>query len=173
MFSHLDWPVSVYFPSSDLSVNSLVADATIFYEGKNIIWKYPKRENIKLFELEKGKACKWTFYRLQKAKKKKNVPKSTKKHRVFPESPGEDDGRESFLNILTQASHRRYSQRCFVGKITSFVLDSTILMLWGEGTLNSTLRKSRENILTLPGALMEMQIEEKTIQKFFLLWLKP
>lgn len=74
----------VCFPSSDPRVSSLVADAAIFYEGKNSIWKYPKRENIKLFELEEGSlsekskdrathqtACKWKFYRLQQAAKKR------------------------------------------------------------------------------------------------------
>lgn len=96
---------------------------------------------------------------------KKSSKKHEDEHRVFPEFPGEDDGRV-FLNIFTQAPHRRYSQRCFVGKIT-FVLDSTILMLWGERTLNRTLKNSRENIIPLPGALMEMRIEQKTIQRFF------
>lgn len=41
-----DWLVSVYFCSSDPSVSSLVSDATIFYEAKNIIWRYPKHKKI-------------------------------------------------------------------------------------------------------------------------------
>lgn len=65
------------------------------------------------------------------------------------------------------SSTQEIQSECFVGKITSFVLDSTILMLWGEGTLNRTLKNSRENIIPLPGALMEMRIEQKTIQRFF------
>lgn len=80
----------VCLPSSDPSVNSLVADAAIFYEGKNSIWKYPKRENIKLFELEEGSlsekskdrathqaACKWKF--LQTAAGSQKKKKSSKK----------------------------------------------------------------------------------------------
>lgn len=133
----------VCFPSSDPSVNSLVADAAIFYEGKNSIWKYPKRENIKVFELEEGSlsekskdrathqtASKWKFYRLQQAaKKRKKFQKAVRSRKYSQNAPVKMMAGRVFLNISTQASHRRSSQRCFVGKITSFVPDSTILML--------------------------------------------
>lgn len=159
--------------SSIVGLNDDV-DSTVLGEGKNTLLRYPKWENGKLFELKKASLSEQSKERRSQqrplngsftdcntqGKKAKVLQKEVRWAESIPRIPCWRWLQGKFsLNIWTQAPYRRwYSPGYFVGKIASFNLDFFHLMVWGEGTENSTLRNSRENITALPGALMEMHV---------------